>query len=119
MEGFNVDPRQDPRPAIQRRGEPHLQPQRAALRQETETFFSHLLREDLSVLELLTADYTFLNEPLAKFYGIKDQDIDGDQMRKSHAFEKRSPQRHSDARQYPAVTSNPTLTSPVKCGRSY
>jgi hypothetical protein len=37
---------------------------------ETELFLDSILRENRSVLELLTADYTFLNEPLAKHYGI-------------------------------------------------
>ncbi|MBI4460826.1 MAG: DUF1592 domain-containing protein [Acidobacteria bacterium] len=43
---------------------------REAFRQETERFFESQLREDRSVLELLTADYTFLNERLARHYGI-------------------------------------------------
>jgi hypothetical protein len=43
---------------------------RAAFVRETELFLDSILREDRSVLELLTADYTFLNEPLAKHYGI-------------------------------------------------
>jgi hypothetical protein len=43
---------------------------REAFRQETELFFESLLREDRSVLELLSADYTFLNERLARHYGI-------------------------------------------------
>ena len=42
-----------------------------AMRTETKLFFQHLLREDRPVLEMLTADYTFLNERLAKHYGIK------------------------------------------------
>jgi hypothetical protein len=37
---------------------------------ETELLFSHLVREDKSLLELYDADYTFLNERLAKHYGI-------------------------------------------------
>ena len=37
---------------------------------ETQMLFTHLVREDRSVLELLTADYTFVNEDLAAFYGI-------------------------------------------------
>ena len=41
-----------------------------AMVQETELFFSHLVAEDRSVLELLTADYTFVNERLARHYGI-------------------------------------------------
>ncbi len=43
---------------------------RQAFRTETELFFESVLREDRSVLDLLTADYTFLNERLAKHYGI-------------------------------------------------
>ena len=43
---------------------------RRALRTETELFFDSIIREDRSVLDLLTADYTFLNERLAKHYGI-------------------------------------------------
>ena len=41
-----------------------------ALRRETELFFGNLIREDRSVLELLTADYTFVNERIAKHYRI-------------------------------------------------
>jgi hypothetical protein len=43
---------------------------RQAFRQETELFVDSILREDRSVLDLLKADYTFLNERLAKHYGI-------------------------------------------------
>jgi hypothetical protein len=43
---------------------------RQAFRQETELFFGSILHEDRGVLELLKADYTFLNERLAKHYGI-------------------------------------------------
>ena len=43
---------------------------RQAFRQETELFFESVMREDRSVLDLLSADYTFLNERLAKHYGI-------------------------------------------------
>jgi len=43
---------------------------RQALRRETELFFESILREDRSALDLLKADYTFLNERLAKHYGI-------------------------------------------------
>jgi hypothetical protein len=37
---------------------------------ETELFFDHLVREDRSLLEVLTADYSFINERLARHYGI-------------------------------------------------
>jgi Protein of unknown function (DUF1592)/Protein of unknown function (DUF1588)/Protein of unknown function (DUF1585)/Protein of unknown function (DUF1587)/Protein of unknown function (DUF1595)/Planctomycete cytochrome C len=43
---------------------------RQALKQETELFFESILREDQSVLNLLKSDYTYLNERLAKHYGI-------------------------------------------------
>jgi hypothetical protein len=43
---------------------------REAMRRETELFFASIKDEDRSVLDLLTADYTFLNERLAKHYGI-------------------------------------------------
>ena len=43
---------------------------RQAFRRETELFFESIMREDRSVLDLLTADYTFVNERLARHYGI-------------------------------------------------
>ncbi|MSO19230.1 MAG: DUF1592 domain-containing protein [Acidobacteria bacterium] len=43
---------------------------RAAFRTETRMFFESMLREDRSVLDLMRADYTFLNERLARHYGI-------------------------------------------------
>ena len=42
----------------------------AAMRQETELFFSNLVRENRSLLDLYQADYTFVNERLARHYGI-------------------------------------------------
>ncbi len=44
---------------------------RQAFRKETELFFTSIVREDRSVLDLLDADYTFVNERLARHYGIK------------------------------------------------
>jgi Protein of unknown function (DUF1592)/Protein of unknown function (DUF1588)/Protein of unknown function (DUF1587)/Protein of unknown function (DUF1585)/Protein of unknown function (DUF1595)/Planctomycete cytochrome C len=43
---------------------------RMSMRQETEKFFENLVRNDLSILDLLDAKYTFVNEKLAAFYGI-------------------------------------------------
>jgi hypothetical protein len=43
---------------------------RQDFRRETEQFFDYVLHNDVSVLDLLTAKYTFLNERLAKHYGI-------------------------------------------------
>jgi hypothetical protein len=41
-----------------------------AMRRETELFFDNLVREDRSIMDLFTADYTFVNERLARHYGI-------------------------------------------------
>lgn len=43
-----------------------------AMRRETELFFYNLVRENRSILDLFTADYTFVNERLARHYGIPD-----------------------------------------------
>jgi hypothetical protein len=43
---------------------------RQSVRRESELFFDSIIREDRSILDLLTADYTFVNERLAKHYGI-------------------------------------------------
>ena len=43
---------------------------RQAFKRESELFFESILREDRNVLDLLTADYTFVNERLARHYGI-------------------------------------------------
>ena len=51
-----------------------------AMLRETELFFTHLVREDRSMFELYTADYTFVNERLARHYGIPD--VSGDGFRK-------------------------------------
>src|SRR5262249_46146437 len=45
---------------------------RTDLERETELFFASIVREDRSALDLLNADYTFVNERLAKHYGIPD-----------------------------------------------
>ena len=51
-----------------------------AMVRETELLFDHLVREDRSLLELLDADYTFLNRRLARHYGI-EADFQGDDFR--------------------------------------
>ena len=45
---------------------------RVALQKETNLFFESIVREDRSVLDLLNADYTFVNQRLARHYGIPD-----------------------------------------------
>jgi len=53
---------------------------RQAFERETELFFGSVVHEDRSILDLLTADYTFVNERLAKHYGIPN--IYGPQFRR-------------------------------------
>jgi cytochrome c5/uncharacterized membrane protein YgcG len=53
---------------------------KTAMRRELEMFVDSIFQEDRSVLDLLTADYTFLNERLAAHYGIPD--VRGTQMRR-------------------------------------
>ncbi|MGI8992393.1 MAG: DUF1592 domain-containing protein [Bryobacteraceae bacterium] len=53
---------------------------RMSMRQETEMFFANMVREDRSVLDFLDAKYSFLNEELAKFYGIAG--VTGPEFRK-------------------------------------
>ncbi len=55
-------------------------PLRQAMRREVELLFDSIVREDRSVVELLTADYTFVNERLARHYGIPN--IYGSQFRR-------------------------------------
>ena len=87
---------------------------RRAMRLETEMLFAHLLRGDLPATDLLTGPRTFLNAPLARFYGIPD--VSGDEMRLVDL----EPASHRGGllthASFLAVTSNPTRTSPVKRG---
>ncbi len=87
---------------------------RRLMRSETEMYFEHILKQDRSLLELVDSDYTFLNERLAKHYGVPD--VTGDQMRlvKLPAGSVRGGVLTQGA--ILAVTSNPTRTSPVKRG---
>ena len=84
---------------------------RQAFREETERFVDSVLREDRSALDLLKADYTFLNERLAKHYGIPN--VYGSRFRRVSldAESKRGGLlRHGSVL---AVTSYATRTSPV------
>ncbi len=87
---------------------------RQGFRQETELFFDSVLREDRSVLDLIRADYTFLNERLAKHYGIPN--VHGTRFRRVTL----APESHRGGllRQGSvlSVTSYATRTSPVLRG---
>ncbi len=85
-----------------------------AMRRETELFFHSLVRDDRSVLELFTADYTFVNERLARHYGIPN--VIGDHFRRvRHVDEKRKGLfGHGSIL---TLTSHANRTSPVLRGK--
>ena len=87
---------------------------RDAMKKETELFFSTIVHEDRSILDFLTAKYTFLNEPLAKLYGIPN--VTGDQFRK---VDLTGTPRVGVLTQASVLTvsSHPTRTSPVIRGK--
>jgi Protein of unknown function (DUF1592)/Protein of unknown function (DUF1588)/Protein of unknown function (DUF1587)/Protein of unknown function (DUF1585)/Protein of unknown function (DUF1595)/Planctomycete cytochrome C len=87
---------------------------RQAMRRETEMLFEHIVKDDRSLLELLDCNYTYLNERLAKYYGIEG--VSGNEMRLV-TLPPDSP-RGGVLTQGTvlAVTSNPDRTSPVKRG---
>ena len=87
---------------------------RQAFQRETEMLFESVIREDRSVLDLLDSDYTFVNERLARHYGIPN--IYGPDFRRVPV--------PNDARRgllghgsLQLVTSNPNRTSPVMRGK--
>jgi hypothetical protein len=87
---------------------------RAALGKETELFFASIMREDRSVLDLMTADYTFVNERLARHYGIPN--VYGSHFRRVRlADEARRGLLGKGA--VLMVTSHPHRTSPVLRGK--
>ena len=86
---------------------------RRALQRETELFFESIMHEDRSVLDLLTADYTFVNERLARHYGMRG--IYGDRFRRVPVTDaaRRGLLGHGSVL---TVTSYATRTSPVLRG---
>jgi hypothetical protein len=87
---------------------------REAFRKETELLFANVLREDASVVELLSADYTFVDERLARHYGIPG--VSGSRVRRVELgdSERRGLLGHGSVL---TVTSAPNRTSPVKRGQ--
>jgi hypothetical protein len=87
---------------------------RQAMKEETSLFFDSIVHEDRSVVDLLNADYTFVNERLARHYGIPN--VYGSQFRRVKVTD--------DARRgllgqaaILTVTSYPNRTSPVERGK--
>ena len=85
-----------------------------AMRRETEMLLEHLICEDRSLLELIDCDYAFLNERLARHYGIEG--VEGERMRLV-SLPADSPRGGVLTQGTILVTtSNPNRTSPVKRG---
>ena len=88
---------------------------REAMRQETELFLSSVFRENRSILDLLSADYTFLNERLAQHYGIPG--IRGSYFRR-YTFPPNSPRGGLLGQgSFLTITSYSNRTSPVLRGK--
>jgi hypothetical protein len=104
---------------------------RKAMLKETQLFVGEVVREDRSILDLIDADFTYLNSPLARLYGIDD--TNGNRTNEKPT---RPRGRFLFGREFQrvslqpgergglltqasvlTVTSNPTRTSPVKRGR--
>jgi hypothetical protein len=87
---------------------------RESMRKETQLFFNAVLREDRSVLDFLNGDYTFVNQRLAEFYGIKGVTGDEFQRVSLDGTPRRGVLTQASVL---TITSNPTRTSPVKRGK--
>jgi mono/diheme cytochrome c family protein len=84
-----------------------------AFRRETELFFDSIVRDDRSVLDLVTADYSYINERIARHYGIAN--VSGDQFRRVTMPEnRRGLLSHGSILQ---LTSVADRTSPVQRGK--
>jgi len=87
---------------------------RQAFRRETELLFASIIREDRSVVDLLTADYTFVNERLARHYGIPN--VYGTHFRRVPVTEEARRGLLGQGSML-AVTSHAERTSPVLRGK--
>ena len=85
---------------------------RRDMREETESLFRHILDEKKPAIELISADYSFLNKRLADFYGIEG--VESERLKKTKVPDNRGGILTQGT--FLVVTSNPTRTSPVKRG---
>jgi hypothetical protein len=87
---------------------------RRSMQEETQEFVNYIVRDDRSVLEMIDSDYTFVNERLAKHYGLEG--VEGRNTRKVQLPEGSPRGGLLTQGSVLVVTSNPTRTSPVKRG---
>jgi hypothetical protein len=86
---------------------------RSAMQQETEMLFQAVVSEDRSILDFLNADFTFVNDRLARHYGM--QGVTGSGFQRTPTAENRRGVLTQAS--ILLLTSNPTRTSPVKRGK--
>ena len=89
---------------------------KSSMYDESVSFFEHIIRKDRPVSEMLFADYTFLNKPLAKHYGVKKEVKSADKMELvegANEFQRGGLLRLGSVL---TATSAPLRTSPVKRG---
>ncbi len=89
-------------------------PIRKFMHRETEMYFDYVMKQDRSVNEFIESNYAFLNEPLAKHYGLPP--LTGNEIRLTTLPEDSPRGGLLTQGTILAVTSNPTRTSPVKRG---
>ena len=87
---------------------------RADMRRETELLFQTVMREDRSIEELLSADFTFVNKRLAEHYGISGVNEDKFERVSLSGTNRSGVLTHASIL---TLTSNPGRTSPVKRGK--
>ncbi len=87
---------------------------KADMRTETEMFFEHVMRDNCSVLDFIDGNYTFVNDRLAKHYGMPG--VSGKEFRKV-SFTDNHRSGILTQGSILTITSNPTRTSPVKRGK--
>jgi hypothetical protein len=85
-----------------------------SMKQETEQFFEAIVCDDLSIMNFLDSDFTYLNATLARHYGISN--IEGDAFRRVALAPGQRGGLLTQA-SILTITSNPTRTSPVKRGK--
>jgi hypothetical protein len=90
------------------------EPLREAMQQESELFFASVMREDKSILDFIDSSYTFLNQRLARHYGIPGVSSDSFRMVRLKGHQRGGVITQASVL---TVTSNSTRTSPVKRGK--
>ena len=101
----------DPDPKTYREFDGEL---KVSMKRETEMLFEHILKEDLPVIDFLSAPYSFINKRLSMHYGIKGFEGDGFRKTSLEGTRRRGILTHGSIL---TITSNATRTSPVKRGK--